>query len=250
MYKDYTHRVEKELAIMLASVSHHLHPEIVEYIKNKNLEFKNEFKSYSHANLNVEEFLFDGSDCLFPGTRRPVNKEKTNKNWKNKINEIDGTIFNDNTYPRHVWSFLSLNKSYSSDSWKESGLNAFELAHIFGHKTDETDLERRIFKKFNSDRNPYSLFTSASNVVLIPKGLTKPTDKLESIKFCYYYRHIELYGENFYSMSDFKNDMVPEWYNDLMWLEPELPKGWKLKIESLLEYRSRHLELKYKGVCL
>lgn len=247
MYNDYTYRVEKELAMMLASVSHHLHPEIVSYIKNKNLEFKSEFESYSHPKLNIEDFLFDGSDCLFPGLRRPVNKEKTTKKWKNNINEIDGTIFNDNTYPRHVWSFLTLNKSYSSTTWKESGLNAFELAHIFGHKIDETDLEKRVFDKFNINRNPYSLFTSASNVVLIPKGLTKPTDKLESIKLCYYRRHIELYGENFYNMSGFKNEMVPEWYNEIIWLDPILPKEWKLKIENLLDYRSKHLELKYQG---
>jgi len=245
MYRDYTYKVEKELAIMLATVSHHLHPDIVEFIKKKNKEFKNEFKSYSHPNLKIEDFLFDGSDCLFPGLRRPVNKEKTTKKWKNNINEIDGTIFNDNTYPRHVWSFLVLNKSYSSHSWKESGLNSFELAHIFGHKIDETDLEKRAFNNFNIDQNPYSLFTSASNVVLIPKGLTKPTDKLESIKLCYYKRHIQLYGENFYNMSGFKHDMVPEWYDDIVWPDPELPKDWKFKIQNLLEYRSRHLELKY-----
>ena len=247
MYENHTYKIEKELAIILGSVSHHLHPDIVKYIKDKNIEFKSEFKSYSHPKLNIEDFLFNGSDCLFPGLRRPVNKEKTAKKWKNNINEIDGTIFNDNTYPRHVWSFLALKKPYSSSSWKESGLNAFELAHIFSHKIDETDLEKRAFNKFNTDRNPYSLFTSVSNVVLIPKGLTKPTDKLESIKLCYYHRHIELYGENFYNMSGFKCEMVPEWYNEIVWLEPELPKEWKLKIEKLLEYRSKHLELKYQG---
>ena len=248
MYKNYAFRIERELAIILGSVSHHLHPDIIEYIKYKNKEFKSEFKSYSHPNLNVEDFLFDGSDCLFPGLRRPVNKEKTGKKWKNNINKIDGTIFNDNTYPRHIWSFLTVNKSYSSSSWKESLLNEFELAHIFGHKVDEIDLEKRAFNKFNSDRNPYSLFTSASNVVLIPKGLAKPTDKLETIKLCYYQRHIELYGENFYNMSGFKKDeMIPEWYNEIVWLEPELPKDWKLRVDKLLKYRSKHLELKYQG---
>ena len=106
MYKNYAFRIERELAIMLGSVSHHLHPDIIEYIKYKNKEFKSEFKSYSHPNLNVEDFLFDGSDCLFPGLRRPVNKEKTGKKWKNNINRIDGTIFNDNTYPRHIWLIM------------------------------------------------------------------------------------------------------------------------------------------------
>ena len=93
MYNDYTYRVEKELAMMLASVSHHLHPEIVSYIKNKNLEFKSEFESYSHPKLNIEDFLFDGSDCLFPGLRRPVNKEKTTKKWKNNIALVPQDVF-------------------------------------------------------------------------------------------------------------------------------------------------------------
>ena len=131
-------------------------------------------------------------------------------------------------------SFLTLNKSFSSTTWKESGLNALVEHYIFGHKIDETDLGKRVFDKFNIDRNPYSLFTSASN------GLTKPTDKLEPIKLCYYRRHIELYGENFYNMSGFKNEMVPEWYNEIT-LDPILPKEWKLKIENLLDYRSKHL---------
>ena len=33
MYKNYVFRIERELAIMLGSVSHHLHPDIIEYIK-------------------------------------------------------------------------------------------------------------------------------------------------------------------------------------------------------------------------
>ena len=246
IYGDYTYRIEKELSMMLASVTHHLHPEIVSYIKHKNLEFKSEFNTYLHPKLNIEDFLFDGSDCIFPGIRRPVNKEKSRKKWKNNINEIDGTIFNDNTYPRHLWSYLTLNKPYSSSSWKDSGLNAFELAHIFGHKKDEKDLEKKTFNKFNIDKAPYSLFTSASNVVLIPKGLTKPTDKLESIKLCYYNRHIELYGEDFYGMSNFKKKLVPEWYDEIVWVDPILPEKWELKIDNLLRFRSKHLKLKYQ----
>lgn len=246
MFPDLTKEVEKELANLLGLVSHHLHPDIVRYISDANIKFKEEFQKHSHEELNDQEFLFDGSDCVFPGVRRPINKETSGLRWKNNIYK-DGTILNDNTYPRHIWSFLVSGKAYSSNSWKSTGLNMFELAHIFGHKTDETDLEKKSFEIFEDYKNPYALFTSASNVVLVPKGLAKPTDKLESIKLCYYQRHMDLYGENFFHMTNFRKELVPPWYKNIQWLNPILPPDWKKKIDLLLDYRERHLIRKYGG---
>lgn len=247
MFPDLTHNVEKELSIILGSVSHHLHPDIVSYITESNFSFKEVFQRYSHKKLNIHEFLFNGSDCVFPGVRRPLNRETNKAKWKNNIYN-DGTILNDNTYPRHIWSFLVNGKSYSSTNWKTTSLNNFELAHIFGHKKEETELEKKSFTRFDENKNPHFLFTSASNVVLIPKGLTKPTDKNESIKLCYYQRHIDLYGENFLHMSGFKQKLLPEWYNEINWIDPILPLDWKEKIDLLIKYREQHLRLKYEGI--
>ena len=246
MFPNLTNKVERELANLLASVSHHIHPDIVRYISEANIKFKEEFQKYSHPELNDQEFLFNGSDCIFPGLRRPINKETSVPKWKNNVYK-DGTILNDNTYPRHIWSFLVSGRAYSSNSWKSTGLNEFELAHIFGHKTDETKLEKKSFTIFEEEKKPYALFTSASNVVLIPMGLTKPTDKLESIKLCYYQRHIDLFGENFFHMTGFREELVPLWYKDIKWLDPVLPLDWKEKTDLLLDYRARHLMLKYDG---
>ncbi len=174
-FEDKTEEVDKEIAIILAKTSYHIHSKIVEKIVNDNLKFKIEFEKITHRNLNFEHYFFEGSDCVFPGTRRNINKEKVDK-WKNNIYEIDGSILNDNTFPRHLWTFLCCNKMYNSFSWKESGLNSFELAHIFSHKRDEISFDISCFKNANNEINPYSLFTSASNTVIIPKGLTKPTD--------------------------------------------------------------------------
>ncbi len=252
LFKNNSYKVEKDLAILLGSVSHHIHPEIIKYITKKNVDFKNDFIKYCRPKLNCDNFFYEGSDCIFPGIRRPVNSEKKNwKNWKNNIYEIDGTIFNDNTYPRHIWAYLSLGRCYSGGlkgTWRESGLDEFELAHIFGHKKDEKDLERDVFDCFDGTVKPYSLFTSASNVVLIPKGLTKPTDKMESIKICFYQRHLELYGNNLNGMNEFKKQRVPEWYDKIIWLPPILPTDWKDKIDSLLNYRIKHLRNKYSKI--
>jgi len=184
MFENDSESVEKTIAMCLGKVTHHVHPKIVERIAEANVNYKNDFKKICKE-LDAEVFFYDGSDCVFPGVRRNINKEKVGK-WKNNIHSVDNTILNDNTFPRHIWAFLSMNKQYDGNSWKKSGLEKFELAHIFGHKVDEKELEKKVFNQYDETKLPYALFTSASNVVLIPNGLMKPTDKFESIKIAFY----------------------------------------------------------------
>lgn len=248
-FKDNSKTVEKDLARILGAVSHHIHPQIIERIKISNIKYQGIFNNHCHPNLNMSDYFYDESDCVFPGVRRPVNNEIDGiKNWKGKTFK-DGTILNDNTYPRHIWTFLTVKKPYSggkAGSWNNSGLNKFELAHIFSHKVNERDLETKVFEKMEERLNPYALFTSASNVVLIPKGFAKPTDKMNSIKIVFYKRHLELYGNNLIGLGKFDESRVPSWYNDIKWLEPILPPNWTDKVDRLLEFRERHLKLKYK----
>ena len=112
LYHDLSGSVEKELALILGKITHHIHPEIVNYIIQKNVSFKSQFKGCCHEKLTTSAFFYSGSDCMFPGFRRPINKEKSGR-WKNNIYDADGTILNDNTFPRHIWAFLSMNKAYS-----------------------------------------------------------------------------------------------------------------------------------------
>ncbi|OAV74855.1 hypothetical protein Barb7_01587 [Bacteroidales bacterium Barb7] len=248
--------IEKEIAIILGKACHHIHPEIVNRIVQANKEFKSEFQEICRKSgkLDANTFLFEGSDCVFPGVRRCINKEKEDKedkeekrkNWKNNIYENDHTILNDNTFPRYLWTFLSMNKSYNGSTWKESGLSKFELAHIFGHKKDEKELEKRVFKHYDESKLPYAFFTSASNVILLPNGLMKPTDKLESVKIAFYKRHIDLYGENiFYAEKNFNHSLVPSWYEEIIWSEPLLPEDWETKVDNLLKHRKEVLLKKY-----
>lgn len=246
-FKDNSSIVEKDLAILLGRVCHHLHPNIVAKITDENIRFKAKFEKYSHPNLNLEDYFYQNSDCIFPGVRRQINSEMVG-NWKNNINESDGNILNDNTYPRHIWAYLAANKGYSGGNngiWSESDLNLFELAHIFSHKIEERTLEPYVFDEFEETSKPYALFTSASNVVLIPKGMAKPTDKMTSIKLAFYKRHLDLYGNNLIGLANFNESEVPDWYNEIVWQEPILPDNWEEKIDKLLSYREKHLEKKY-----
>jgi hypothetical protein len=248
-FKDYSSSVENELAVILGKVTHHIHPSIVEYICQANKEYRHKFKAICHGLCNVDSFLYPNSDCVFPGFRRPINKEKSGQ-WKNNIFDFDGTILNDNTFPRHIWAFLSMNQAYSggiSGQWSRSGLLDFELAHVFGHKEDERKIEKTVFMRFDNTINPYGLFTSASNVVLVPKGLAKPTDNMQSIKICFYKRHLELYGNNIVGLDQFDETKVPAWYSEIKWLDPALPIDWKTRINKLLQYRENYLNNKYSN---
>jgi hypothetical protein len=250
MYKDLSTAYQKDIAIILAKISHHIHPYIIEYIQDENKKFKSVFDNIKHPNCNSETFLYDGSDCVFPGFRRPV-KSQIVKGWKNNVFEKDGTILNDNTFPRHIWSFLSMDRPYSggkAGTWTNAdiGLNKFELAHIFAHKTDERKSEEKFFSGCKKIE-PYGLFTSASNVVLIPKGFAKPTDHMANVKACFYKRHFELYED----IPDTLNGLildeseVPDWYKEVNWPDPILPDHWEQRIQNLLEYRQNYLVKKY-----
>ena len=246
-FPDLSNTVERELTIILGKICHHIHPEIVNYITKTNLTYREEFESICHKSCNINSFFYESSDCVFPGFRRPINKEKEGK-WKNNVFENDGTILNDNTFPRHIWAHLSENKAYSGGArgmWASSGLAKFELAHIFGHKQDERGLEKKVFKLFTDNEEPYGLFTSASNIVLIPKGFAKPTDNMESIKICFYKRHLDLYGNNIIGLSSFDESLLPSWYSEIKWLEPILIDDWKDRIDNLLNYRKKYLQKKY-----
>lgn len=237
--------IERDIALALGKVCHHIHPKIVQRIIDENIKVKPEFQKFL-GNSNSDIFLYNGSDCVFPGVRRHINSEKQGT-WKNNINPNDNTILNDNTFPRHIWAFLTMNKPYEGNMWKISGLSDFELAHIFGHKVDEKQLEKEVFKYYDESKLPYSYFTSASNVVLIPNGLMKPTDKFKSIKIVFYKRHIDLYGNNLNAESQFDNRFVPSWYDEIKWNEPVLPDNWEIKVENLLKYRKKVLTEKYKN---
>lgn len=175
----------------------------------------------------------------FPGVRRYVSgegqKQKYNKDYK--------AIIDDNIFCRHIWCFLVNGKSYSGPNWKETSLEQFEMTHIFTHKESEIDLEKYFFKEIDNNILPYGEFTSAANVILLPKGTVRPTDNSEIIKSVFYKRYIDLYGEETLNgRRGFIEDRIPDWYPDIKWNTPFLPNDWKRNITNLLEYRRERIE--------
>lgn len=246
MFIDLSEAYQRDLAAILAKITYHIHPAIVSLIEEENTKFRARFDAIKHFSCSSDDFLYDRSDCVFPGFRRPINSEKRT-GWKNNVYD-DGTILNDNTFPRHIWAYLAENRAYAGGAagmWSRSGLDKFELAHIFAHKTEERSFEMRMFGSVSDTPEPYGLFTSASNVVLIPKGFAKPTDHMLSIKACFFKRHLELYGNNLTGLDSFNESLLPNWYGEIAWADPILPDDWEKKVRNLLKYRCDYLERKY-----
>lgn len=233
-------KFNKDLAVILAELAYHISPEIVNYIVEINRRDFDFFKKLFADKIDIENYLFDGSDCVFPGTRRYVSGERQ----KQKYNDKYRAIIDDNTFPRHIWCFLINGKCYSGPNWKETFLDEFEMAHIFTHKETEIDIERDFFKEINNGINPYGEFTSAANVVLLPKGTVRPTDNSTILKSIFYMRYIELYGETTLNgRKGFIDNKIPQWYCELKWNEPFSPRNWQTNIDYLLEYRKKRIKI-------
>ena len=229
---------EKDICSILAQLAYHIHPKIVQYIQQKNRQEFDYFREVFSDRIEIEDYLFHGSACVFPGVRRYV----SGRGKRSAYNEDDQAIVDDNTFPRHLWCFLVSGKAYSSPNWRDSGLGEFELAHVFTHKESELEFEKPFFKEVRENLTPYGEFTCACNVALLPKGTVRPTDNSKTIKSVFFRRYVELYGEApLNGRSGFDESLVPDWYSDLQWNEPLLPADWKLKIDDLLKYRTQRI---------
>ena len=229
---NHVQRYEVQIAQILSNLCYHIHPDIVSYIQEKNEEDFDFFNKLLANMIPIEFYLFSGSACVWPGVRRYI----SGAGDKRKYNSSYEAIIDDNVFPRHLWCFLLNGKPYSGPNWKKTKLDDFELAHIFSHKDSET-LELKYFGKYKKAPT-LGNFTCAGNVILMPKGMVKPTDHSETIKSVFYRRHIELYGESTLKNREmFKTELVPDWYSSLKWNAPFKPLNWKDHISLLLDYR-------------
>lgn len=229
---------EQTICEILAQLAFHIHPKAVELIQKRNAEELDYFRELFGNRINVDHYLFEGSACVFPGVKRYV----SGKGKKKSYNAEYGAIIDDNTFPRHIWCFLENGKTYNGPNWRDSGLGAFELAHVFTHKDSELAFEREFFHTNKEELFPYGDFSCACNIVLLPKGTVRPTDNSKAIKAAFYKRYVDLYGETpLNGRGGFRDEMVPDWYSSLRWNEPPLPEGWEKRIESLLDYRTKRI---------
>lgn len=238
LYDNRIREVERDICGVLAHLAHHIHPAVVEAVQNRNRDELGYFRDLFAGRVELSDYLFDGSACVFPGVRRYT----AGRGERQSYNPDYAAIIDDNAFPRHIWCYLDSGKGYSGPLWRDSGLGQFELAHTFGHKTSEMDTERKFFSVVSSDLHPYGDFTCAGNVSLLPKGTVRPTDNSDAAKAIFYQRYIDLYGESpLNGRQGFDPSLVPDWYGSLTWNEPQLPEDWRSRTEGLLRYRTKRI---------
>ena len=229
---------DREIAIILAQLAHFVHPKVVAKIQERNEKEYPCFEQLLSDKIEVRDYLFRGSACVFPGVRRRVSR----RGKRQAYNSDDKAIIDDNRFPRHLWTHLVSGRPYSGPMWKQTGLDDFELAHVFAHKESETELEQKFFDEYDTSVRPYGNFTCAANVVLLPKGTVRPTDNSDTIKAVFFKRYIDLYGETpLNGRSEFNHAKIPDWYKELHWNKPALPNSWETVVDSLLKYRSKRV---------
>jgi hypothetical protein len=228
------------VAMTLAAVCHYIHPEVAAFMRQANSEHSHRFKELFPIDVEMSAYLYPDSACVFPGVRRSVGAEDPRSR---KYVPSAMAILDTNEVPRHLWAFLAGGVPYTGTSWKSTRLNEFELSHVFSHKANERREEERVFAHFDPAVKPYGLFTCATNTVLIPKGLAKPTDALPSVRLAFFQRHIDLYGEvGLPGIKGLNETHVPEWYRKLKWADPIVPPNWERKVKELLEHRFQRLK--------
>lgn len=233
---------EKDQCAILSQTAYWIDPKIIAKIQLKNRQEFNLFKEICGNKIDVSDYLYPGSACVFPGVRRYVGARSKLNGRIRFYNEIDRGIIDHDEFPRHIWCYLKIGRSYNGPNWIKSGLNEFELAHVFSHKSSEMHFEKRFFRETLDTLLPYGDFSCACNVVLLPKGTAKPSDDPGPIKATFYQRYVDLYGETTLNgRCGFNSSLVPDWYEDLAWRLPYLPADWENKIDALLEYRTRRI---------
>jgi hypothetical protein len=229
--------VEREIAAALAKVSYFISPRIVRRIAELNREWKESFQSEYYERLDCGQFFYEGSACVFPGVRRRAGTEENKlKAWK--YYEAQRAILDANFYPRDLWCFVCTGKPYSGPLWKDSRLGEFELAHVLPHKEYEVAGVASWFGLRPESEPSHGLFTCAANVILVPKGMAKPTDGTRGVRVAILHRYFSLYGESCAAgFGGFTPPAELSWCSELSWNDPVEPPDWEERVKLLDKFR-------------
>lgn len=229
--------VEQEVATAIAKVAYFISPKVVRRIADLNCAWQADFEASYGSKVHTRQFFYSNSACVFPGVRRHAS-EADRKLKKFRYHEDANAILDDNTFPRHLWCFLCIGKKYSGQNWKKSGLGQFELAHVLPHKAYEIAGINKWFNRKPFTDGLHGLFTCAANVILLRKGMARPTDGTEGIRMAVLKRYFDLYGDLY--AGGYSGIVLPDrltWVDKLQWNEPIEPPDWEIRIAELDKFR-------------
>jgi hypothetical protein len=155
-----------------------LNPKIIEKIVLSNIELEEFFNEYLEKySIEKKYYIWDCCANTFPGIRRANgktdNKYKKKQLPENLRREKNAIYIDDNSYPKHIWSFLFTGKQFSN-----IGPEGYELAHIFEHKAVDRVTEEFIckYQHYNLNKPLSGMFTNIAGLMYAPRTFVKITD--------------------------------------------------------------------------
>lgn len=219
-----------------------LHPDIVGAIVEDNEKNRASWrkKLISRA-IDPDFYLWQKSSCIFPGVRRYTGSREI-AYYRKQIEQDnfkvpDALCLDDNSFPKHIWSFLFRGKVFQN-----FGPAGYSLAHLADHK----DYKNRRAVEFEvvgeAPKKLYGLYSSASNTVYMPTNLLKLTDFNSETRLLLLNKAQDLYGGvcNILPPSFRVKQLPPEW--NIANFEWAVPVGAEASLDSFFEFRSNTID--------
>jgi len=153
-----------------------LHPDIVKAIVEDNERNREMWREKLISNgVDPGIYLWDKSSCAFPGIRRYMGSKEIALYRKQIAHEDynipDALRLDDNSFPKHIWSFIFRGKQFQN-----YGPSGYSLAHLADHK----DYKNRRDDEFKSSgltpNKLYGLYSCVSNAVYMPNNIIRLSD--------------------------------------------------------------------------
>lgn len=171
-----------------------LHPHVVEAIVEDNERHRKAWRDkLEEHGVNPDFYLWERSCCAFPGIRRYSGRKEIasyhTKNGQELHDFPDALRLDDNSFPKHVWSFL-----FRGRPFQNVGPEGYALAHLADHKEYKNRRDKEFEMTGEAPEKLYGLYTSASNAVYMPSSLLRLTDFNSEIRLLLLNRAQQLYG--------------------------------------------------------
>ena len=219
-----------------------LHPDIVNAIVEDNEKNRASWcTKLINRGIDPNFYLWEKSSCAFPGIRRYTGSKEIafyrKQIRQDNFEAPNALCLDDNSFPKHIWSFLFRGKVFQN-----FGPTEYSLAHLADHK----DYKNRKDEEFEiigeAPEKLYGLYSSASNTVFMPRNLLKLTDFNSEARLLLLNKAQDLYGGicNILPPAFRVRELPTDWkISNFEWAAPE---GAGACLDSFLAFRSNTID--------
>jgi len=176
---------DDDLLALARAVARHarfLHPEIVAAIVEDNERHRDDWtKKLAARGVDVAGYLWPRSSCAFPGVRRYAGSREIAEfhGHREATGSLIGALaLDDNTYPKHVWSWILRGRPF-----QQFGPAGYALAHLADHKEYGNRADGEFGRGAADAGTPlFGLFTCPTNTAYLPVSLLRPTDHARPLR--------------------------------------------------------------------